>query len=164
MRPSLERVKQLVRYEPDTGLFIRLSAPGDRVDLVGKIGGGPTSDGYFRIAIDNYRVRSHRLAFFYMTGRWPKEEIDHINGDRTDNRWANLRESSSAMNKENRRNANRNSKTGFLGVRPVNGGSQFQARIGVRGKTITVGSFRTAEDAHVAYLSAKRKLHEGCAI
>lgn len=156
---SHKRLKEVLHYDPQTGLFKRIGLSGDRVDLVGKRAGGPTSDGYQRIAVDNFRRRAHTWAWLYMTGEYPKDEIDHRNGNRSDNSWTNLRASTSKMNKQNRRSANKGNKTGFLGVSlaPAN---KFKARI----DHAHLGVFDTPEEAHAAYLKAKRKLHKGCTI
>ena len=154
-----ERLLQVIHYDQNTGTFTRIGQSGKRTDLIGERAGGPTSDGYLRVAVDDRRYRAHRLAWFYMTGRWPNPEVDHRNHMRTDNRWENLREATSAINKQNRLTANCNNKTGMLGVSHAPAG-KFRARI----DHIHLGVFDTPEDAHRAYLEAKRERHEGCLI
>ena len=85
-----------------------------------------------------------------------------MNGDKVDNRWANLRDVPRRVNRQNCRAANRNSKTGFLGVTSV--GSRYQASIGHKGKTKKLGYFDTPEQAHAAYVAEKRAIHDGCTI
>jgi len=154
-----ERLKMLLRYDLENGTFTRIGQTGTRCDLIGATAGGPTSDGYWRIAVDGVRYRAHRLAWFYVTGRWPDPEVDHRNGMGTDNRWANLREATSAINKQNRRAANKNNKIGMIGVSRAPAG-KFRARINAK----HIGVFDTPEAAHDAYLKAKRQEHEGCTI
>ena len=98
-----------------------------------------------------------------MHGEWPADEVDHINGDSTDNRLCNLRSVSREVNQENIRRAKRNSKTGLLGVMHTRGG-KYRSAIRVRGVFHHLGHFDTAEQAHAAYVEAKRRLHEGCTL
>jgi hypothetical protein len=101
---------------------------------------------------------AHRLAWFYVHGVWPPVLIDHINGKRSDNRIVNLRLADWRLNMENKRRESYNS-TGLLGVKP--NGKGFAARIGSRGVEHHLGTFRTPEEAHAAYVEAKRRLHKG---
>lgn len=150
-----DRLLRALHYDPISGVFTRRVVPGSRIDLVGKDAGGPTSCGYERIAIDNRRYRAHRLAWFYMTGQWPILEIDHRNRIRTDNRWDNLREATSAINKHNRDTVSKN-KVGLLGVTQLPAGN-FRARINAE----HIGVFATREEALAAYVKEKRKRHGG---
>jgi hypothetical protein len=152
---TLERLKAVLHYDPGTGIFTRIAHVGTRCDLVGKEAGGKRKD-TVRIAVDDRRYRAHRLAWFYMTGRWPDPEVDHKNRNPLDNRWENLREATSAINKHNRGAESRN-KVGLLGVSPAPAG-KFKARIDGR----HLGVFDTPEEAHSAYLKEKRERHEGC--
>lgn len=103
----------------------------------------------------------HRVAWLIVHGAWPVGLIDHINGEKVDNRLANLREADKAINAQNRRGPAATSTVGFLGVsRQKNG--RFQARIGVGGKNVALGTFDTAEEAHAAHIAGKRRLHRGC--
>ena len=119
------------------------------------------------IRVGGARHYAHRLAWLFATGEWPKETIDHINGDRGDNRIANLRDVPRRINCENQRKARSVNRVGLLGVSRATGnrpGKPYTAFIGVRGKSVGLGYFPTAELAHEAYLAAKRRLHEGCSI
>lgn len=155
---TLERLKQVVRYEPDTGLFYWVSRPSNRIH-VGDRAGLAAPVGYWSIAIDGARYLAHRLAWLYVTGHWPKDEVDHLNGDGTDNRWSNLREAHRVLNAQNMRRAKRDNSTGYLGVREMR--SRFQANIKAGGRIQNLGTYDTPEQAHAAYLVAKRRLHEG---
>jgi hypothetical protein len=102
-----------------------------------------------------YRV--HRIAWLYMTGE-VAVEIDHINHDVTDNRWANLREVTRSQNNMNRGKHRRNA-TGFKGVTHSNPRGKFVARIQANGEVIRLGTFSSPEEAHAAYCSAAGELH-----
>jgi hypothetical protein len=103
-----------------------------------------------------------RLAWFYTTGAWPKDQIDHIDGNKSNNRFANLREATPSQNTQNQRRAMRTNKLGILGVILARG--KFRAQIWFDGKNKFLGYFATAEAAHAAYLAAKRKFHPTCTI
>ena len=154
---SQSRLKELLHYDQATGIFrwITNRKGGPRA---GDIAGKSLTNGYLRIGVDGKLYYAHRLAFFYMTGRWP-DQIDHFSGDRIDNRWCNLRESDFTMNAQNRRTANPSNRVGLLGV-TINK-KAFVAQISVGRKTIYLGSFNSAKDAHDAYIKMKRKLHAG---
>lgn len=154
------RLMEVLHYDPETGFFSRIGLCGTRIDLVGKIAGGPTSDGYMRVAVDDRRYRAHRLAWFYMNGEWPLMEIDHRDTNPKNNRWDNLREVNSSINKQNRRKSNKNSMVPFLGVSNAPCCDRFIARI----DGDHIGVFDTPEDAHAAYVKVKRERHEGCTI
>jgi len=125
---------------------------------VGDIAGSMMSHGYRRICIDNRVYLAHRLAWLYMTGEWPKHQIDHINGNKNDNRHVNLRE---ATNSENMRNTGKRSdnSSGFKGVYWNSEKMRWSAQISYNGRHKSLGTFDTAEEAHVAYRSASEKLH-----
>ena len=155
----IDSVKDLLRYDPHTGIFTWAKR---RIGTRFGVEAGCFKDGYRVIRINGKLVRAHRLAFLYMTGSWPKHHIDHINGDRSDNRWINLREVDFQTNNENQRKAKSNSKSGILGVMRHQG--RWMAQIQVDGKSKYIGMYGTPEEAHEAYLKAKRELHQGCTI
>tara|TARA_R110002020_G_scaffold472357_1_gene700266 strand:- start:6 stop:494 length:489 start_codon:yes stop_codon:yes gene_type:complete len=107
------RLKELVHYNPNTGVFTRLIPAGGV--SAGDIVGSNCGEGYLKIMVDGGRYRAHRLAWLYMTGDWPKYQIDHINGVKNDNRIDNLRDVTNAVNQ---RNTSRriNNKSGVPGV------------------------------------------------
>jgi hypothetical protein len=97
-----------------------------------------------------------------MTGEWPKGLIDHVNGVKDDNRFANLRVVDETGNSQNIRKPNRRNKSGFMGV--IFFQNKWRASITHKGKTHWLGDFKTPEEAHEAYLIAKRKLHTACTL
>jgi len=157
---TTERLKELLSYSPETGLFVWLKNRCS-VAMAGDVAGTPIN-GYLTIVIDKLPYRAHRLAWFYMTGKWPFDKIDHINGVRNDNKWVNLREADNHLNMQNIRKAI--CKVGYLGVTIGGRSKRYQARIRVDGKTVYLGTFDSPQEAHTAYVSAKRKHHPGCTI
>lgn len=157
------RVRELLLYDPLTGIFrwrVDRRAGARAGDVAGVA--AASGKGYVTITIDNITVRAHRLVWLYVTGHWPTLNIDHKNGIRSDNRLVNLREATCSANNENQRWARRDNVCGLLGVSPKRAG--FRAQIKVRGKNVYLGTYKTPEAAHEAYLSAKREYHEGCTI
>lgn len=137
----------LLDYDPETGLF-RWRAPRS-TRKTGQPAGWPRSRGYIGICIDGKTFDAHRLAVLYQTGAWPSDDIDHINGDKSDNRWQNLRPATRAQNHANK-TVRKDNKLGVKGVyRNERGG--YRASIQVKGKVIYLGSFATIEDAAKAY-------------
>jgi hypothetical protein len=156
---SAERLRELLEYSPDTGEFRWKVKSKTRWVRPGAIAGCVDHHGYRRIVVAGHRYAAHRLAWFYVHGRWPSEQIDHINGDGTDNRICNLREASHAENQQYK-GATKRSSTGLKGAyRRSKGRCGFSAAISVNGKVIRLGDFLTAEEAHAAYTEAARKYH-----
>jgi hypothetical protein len=156
-RLTAARLKELLNYDPETGVFTWASSP-HRNDLVGKQAGGVTDRGYIKIRLDGIKHRAHRLAWMYVHGHWPKDRIDHINGDTTDNRIANLREAMQHENGQNRR-VSKSSAAGLLGVCKQQN-NKWVAVICLHRKRHYLGTFATPEEAHQAYLQAKAVMHE----
>lgn len=153
---SQGRLKELLHYDPDTGVFTWKIATSNRVKP-GNIAGSKGPDGYIRIMVDSRLYLAHRLAWVYLYGVWPDKELDHINGKRSDNWRSNLREATRAENRQNSIVRPDNT-VGFLGVSPDR--SKYRAQIGVDGAIIKLGRFDTPEQAHQAYLAAKAKFHK----
>lgn len=147
--PSLERVRDLLTYEPATGLF-RWRATRGRV-MAGDIAGAMQSSGYRQIMVDGQRLLSGRLAWFYVTGSWPTHEIDHINCDRDDDRFSNLREATRSENNQNRRASGRSLIKGAFWVTRQ---QKWRASIKRNGRTMQLGMFDTAEAAGAEYARA----------
>lgn len=160
------RVRELLHYDPTTGIFTRKIRTaqrhkvGDRADFM--IVGG-NSEGYRRVSFDSERYLAHRVVWLYVHGKWPQLDIDHINGDKGDNRLENLREVDRSTNLQNLHVAKKTNRTGFLGVNLHTPG-RYVAKIQTGGKVRYIGIFDCPKEAHEAYLVEKRKLHEGCTI
>lgn len=158
---SADRLRELLHYDQSTGIFT-WAKDGARTIRAGNVAGYPKGRGYWMIHVDGRMHLSHRLAWLHVTGKWPTGQIDHINGDRGDNRIANLRDVPQSTNQQNQRRAHATSQSGVLGVSKV--GNWFKARIRENGQLKNLGKFGSAEDAHAAYLARKRQIHAGCTI
>jgi hypothetical protein len=156
------RLREVLHYDQITGLFVWKISRGGR--KAGQSTGAVNSHGYLSIGIDGGLYKAHRLAILYMTGEWPSLDVDHIDGNRTNNRFGNLREASKAVNSENRHRSRAGRPVHLMGISRHKNRRQWQAAITVRGVKTYLGLFDTADEAGAAYLAAKRKLHEGCAI
>lgn len=156
---SQQRLKELLRYDPSTGVFTWLVRSATHIH-VGDVAGGMKPDGYVQITVCGVLYRAHRLAWFWMTGEWPADKIDHKNRIRNDNQWINLRSATSSINNQNRTPGK--CLTGFQGV--TKNWNRFVAAVKVGGKRLHIGTYPTPELAHSAYLKAKRQLHPGCTI
>lgn len=168
--PSLthSRLLEVLHYEPQTGQFTWIKKPSSlsRVS-VGTTAGSVWVRGYVMLKIDNARYLAHRCAWLYMTGEWPKQLIDHIDGDTSNNRWANLREASHAVNAQNRTRSQSRLAKLPLGVshgHMTATGQSFKWQMDALGVRLSKSGFRSAENAHADYLEAKRMWHTGCTI
>lgn len=154
---TVDRFRELLSYCPHTGEFRRqVDKPHS---AAGTIAGRVDEFGYRHITIDYTRYKAHRLAWFVTHGVWPGPQVDHIDGNPANNSIANLRPVVAAENGQNRQGANKNSKSGLLGVVWHTAASKWMATISVDRKQRYLGLFPTAEQAHAAYLAAKRELH-----
>lgn len=150
-------------YNPETGVFTRKRATTNAV-RVGDVVGSKTRKGYLAIRILGTFHLAHRLAWFYVHERWPEGQIDHINGEQTDNRICNLRVVSNSTNAENKRRPRAKNTSGLLGVSWMTQAKKWRAQIAVKGNVIYLGLFEDKADAHAAYVTAKRLVHAGCTI
>lgn len=162
MELTLEYLKENLSYDVNTGVFSWIKSY--RNQHIGKTVGSFDSDGYRKIKIKRKLYRAHRLAWFYVNGVWPDGPLDHIDGVRDNNAINNLREVTFAGNSHNQRKAHKDAAHGFLGVDLNKAKGRFRARIQVNGKRVTLGGFSTAEEAHKAYVAAKRTMHGTCTI
>lgn len=156
---GVERLKDLLDYDPETGLFRwrRYRARGARAGDVA----GSLCEGYVNIQIDGVTYRGHRLAWLYVTGRAAENEIDHINGDRADNRLANLRTATRAENRQNLHGPYKSGASGVLGVTRRRNGRRkpWVAQIQEGKAKRHLGYFASVEEASAAYIAAKREIH-----
>lgn len=154
-----EEIRAMFGYDPETG---RLSWRIRRSPCmqIGATAGSPKPDGYLVVKIAGKYWSAHRLVWVHVHGEWPERHLDHINGDRADNRMANLREVTPAENAQNRHGASTRSKTGLLGVgQATRTPGKWTAKIKAGDTIKHLGSFDSPELAHAAYVEAKRALH-----
>lgn len=162
---SKAEVESVLSYSPETGEFNWLRKAGSsRADLAwngqraGRVAGCISGSGYNTIGVCGRLYQAHRLAWLCVYGRWPVGDIDHINGDRADNRISNLREATRSQNNCNRGATSANT-SGYKGVFFKKHGSRWQAQIKINGRIKHIGYFPTPEAASVAYTEAALRLH-----
>lgn len=143
-----QQLREHLHYNPDTGAFTRLVKTSNR-SVVGSVSGGYGANGYYRVSVLGRRYFAHRLAWFYMTGEWPKE-IDHINCVRDDNRFCNIRDASRRENCVNTRVKASNT-SGFKNVSFSRQKGKWMSRARIDGKRINLGLFETPEEAYEAW-------------
>lgn len=152
MTVTQERLKELLHYDPETGVFIRRTSVNNCYKA-GEIAGSVNTLGYIVLGVDRRFYKAHRLAWLYMTGDWPASQVDHINRVKNDNRWVNLRAATNAQNMQNKAKRSDNT-SGFVGVVWVPRLNKWAARITVGGRTIQLGCFDSPFAAHDARVAA----------
>lgn len=157
------RLKELLHYDQETGVFTRIVTTNNRAKA-GSVAGSKTGNGYLQVTIRWRQYSLHRLAWLYVHGTWPESDIDHINGVRTDNRIENLRDVSRSGNIQNTRKARSNSTSGVLGVTFDKSRNKWLAAITTEGKRKHIGRFESKDDAQKSYVEAKRIYHKTCTI
>jgi HNH endonuclease/AP2 domain len=158
---SFDDVASVVCYSPESGTFVWKDRESNKCftsRFSGKEAGRVNEIGYRVISINNRIYLAHRLAFLLMTGDYPKDRVDHINGDRSDNRWANLRECSHAQNLANTGLWKSNS-SGIKGVCWDKSRNKWQSKIKVNGKMLHLGRYDNKEDAARAVSEAYDKIY-----
>lgn len=148
INPTQYQIFKELKYNPYTGIFIRRST-GERACRTDK------TKGYLRVFVLGKYYKAHRLAWFYMYAEWPSNQIDHINGDKTDNRKENLRDVLQTVNMYNKYKAHKNNELNTLGV--TASGSKFVARIRHAGRLIYLGTYDTKEEAQRQYYSKRKE-------
>lgn len=160
---TADEARRLLSYDPKTGEFVWLVATAIRTK-VGAVAGRNGTNGYREISIFSKKYKAHRVAWLISHGEWPRGYVDHINGDRLDNRLANLRIASTSENLQNLRKACRNNESGYLGVSRIKLSGKWVARIRINYARIHIGTFNDPETAYAAYLAKKREIHIGCTL
>jgi hypothetical protein len=151
---TVERLREVLSYDPDTGRLkweVRISCHNS-----GEHAGCVKMDGYVYVNLDKNRMFGHRIAWALHYGAWPTHQIDHINGTRSDNRIANLREATNSLNQHNRRDMVRKN-GGLKGTSFNKKHGQWKAEIVIEKKLIRLGLFNSEAEAHAAYADAKAK-------
>lgn len=153
-----KRLKELLTYNPETGEFFNLTNRSPNAKKGGRAG-SIQLNGYKTTNLDNKKYLNHRLAWVYVSGEWPKGEIDHLDGNKVNNSINNLRDVIPQHNKQNIKRAMSHSKRGILGVSKNH--NRYMARIKLDGVPTYIGTYDTEELAHQAYVEFKRKHHPG---
>jgi len=154
-----ERLKEKLQYDPETGLFKWIVKPaGNCKD--GWFEGTKNKGGYRSICVDCKIYLAHRLAWLYMTGKWPEQVIDHRDGVTNNNRITNLRDVSLYTNQQNLQKPPITNKSGYIGVSWKAKQKQWIAQISSNGVKKYLGGYSTPEEASTVYQSAKELYHE----
>lgn len=156
---TAQRLRELLQYDASTGHFIKRGGLRE-----GKIVGCKKREGYIVISVQGKIYYAHRLAWLYVCGEWPELEIDHINGDRGDNRIHNLRHVTRRENAQNLKTLAKSNKASILpGAHLHRPGSKnpWSSSITIDGVSLYLGLFPTEQAAHEAYIRAKREYHIG---
>ena len=160
MTVTAENIREWFLYDPSTGVFTRRVRRGR--NGAGSVLSGAIKHGYLRATLQGRSYAIHRLAFLWMTGMFPIGDVDHIDGNRANNKWSNLRDVDRSTNLQNIRSAkSHNKSTGLLGAYLIPKSGRYTSRIRSGGKNIYLGVFSTADEARSAYIAAKRQLHPG---
>jgi len=150
---TIDALKSVLTYDQDTGIFYWLARSNWRASsrFAGKPAGSADRKGYLRICLFGKSYLAHHLAWFYMTGEWPKDQIDHEDLNKANNKWTNLREATNAQNKMNSP-VRRDSRSGLKGIKWHTQALKWWARISVKGKRISLGLYDCPAAAHLAYV------------
>lgn len=160
---TADRVRQVLHYNPDTGVFTWKETLSRRA-VKGKVAGVVANNGYIHIGVDEGVYLAHRLAWLYVYGVWPTKEVDHINQRKTDNRISNLREVTRAENMQNRSKVRADNSTGATGVYWCKQRDRWLVKVSINGKTVQVGRYKDFDEAVSARKEAvKQHYIEGAA-
>ena len=151
------QLKELLHYDPNTGIFTNL-VRRNRQALIGYQAGHLTLEGYVSVSISRTKYQAHRLAWFYLHGVWPKNQLDHINRIKNDNRIINLREATASENHQNI-GLQSNNTSGYKGISWRNDIGKWCVRIYLKREQNTIGYFKSLDDAVAARKQAEEQLH-----
>jgi hypothetical protein len=159
---TAEQLRALLTYIPSTGAFVWKPNPLRPKEWNTKYSGTQAGTilprGYVQVMVNSRLYLAHRLAYLWMTGSWPESEVDHRNGDGTDNAWGNLRAATSSQQKMNKR-VRSDSQSGIKGITLDRRRGLWSVRIEARGQRYWFGYFKTAEEASAARAEAAARLH-----
>lgn len=154
-----KKLNQLLYYDPLTGMFMWYERKnGCRPPTYNAVAGSPSTGGYIQIVIVGKSYKASRLAWFYMTGKWPKHEVDHIKKPVSNNAWANLREATHQQNGKNLVKG-KDSTSGYKGVSWHKGTQKWRAKITANKVDCWLGLFDTPQEAHAAYCKEALIVH-----
>lgn len=157
---TADQVRTILDYDRNTGQFRRRACAAQgkawNAQWANRAAGYIGGHGYIYICVFSQCFPAHRIAWLLVYGEWPTDQIDHINGDRKDNRISNLRLATNAQNAANSRRRAHNT-SGFKGAFFHKRRNRWMAQIGVNGRQFHLGYFDTPEAAHAAYCEAARE-------
>lgn len=147
---------EALEYDPQTGNFTRKVSAGNYP--VGSISGSLNEKGYVIVRLKNRNYKAHRLAWLYVTGEWPADEIDHVDGVKDNNAFSNLREATRTQNNANMRTPTHNT-SGFKGVSLHKVSGKWRAGISINNSQKHIGVYDTPEEAYAAYIQTAKRVH-----
>lgn len=156
--PGIGMLRTFFDLDTETGQLVWKIPACRNFRRVGKRAGGVRPDGYRKISVNGFQILEHRAVFAMHNGYWPSNEVDHVNGDRADNRPCNLREATKSENGANKRTVGPWAMKGISRSR-----SRWRATLRKDGKFYHIGVFDTPEAAHAAYVEAAKAHHGGYA-
>lgn len=148
---------RILAYNPDTGIFTWVVSPRGGTARKGSVAGCLKSNGYICIRVRGDKYQAHRLAWFYVTGEWPPDQVDHIDRNKSNNAFVNLRP---VTNKQNHENVaiRATNKSGHRGVNWHKASGKWNARVCHHGVRIELGVFDSLDDAALAAKNARALL------
>jgi hypothetical protein len=155
---TIERIRELFDCDADVGRITWKQRPSNRVRVGDEAGTATNSYGYRVVGVDGKVLIASRVIWAHVKGEWPTFDIDHINGNRSDNRIANLRQATRSENQCNRRKQANNS-SGFKGVYFERRLCKWRARIMRGGKSVCLGLYESASEASDAYERGAKAMH-----
>jgi len=150
-----DRLKEILKYYPESGNFIRILSCAPNAQA-GQLAGYTDARGYRVVGIDGSSYKLHRIAFLYMNGEMPPSGVDHIDGDKENNSWSNLRLATQQENSRNKKIYKRNT-SGVNGVSWCKRSEKWVASIRVSGKTKHIGYYSSLDDAAAQRGLAEKK-------
>lgn len=150
---TVEQLNARLDYNRETGVFTWKKGNGR--SKPGSVAGQISSWGYVRISLHNKKYSAHHLSWLMVYGEWPSMQIDHIDGNKTNNAIGNLRLVTPSLNQLCNNKPRSNNKTGYVGVSKTSGG--YKAQIKINGEGRYLGEFTTAELAHAAYMTERNR-------
>ena len=151
---KVERIRELFDYNPLDG-HLRWKVPRQKVNKGDVAGYVSSSDGYRYVCFDYNELLAHRIIWVLVTGDWPRCQIDHVDRNRANNVWANLREATNSQNTRNAGVQRNNKSTNYRGIDIYRG--KYRVRIRANGKDILVGKFTSLQEAKAARVEAEKK-------
>ena len=155
---TADRLREALDYDPSSGAFRWRESRSGIVGGAGSVAGAPDGQGYRQIGIDGRLYREHRLAWMWVTGSWPADDLDHINGDRSDNRIENIRPATRSQNNANGRRPKDNT-SGHKGVSFDKKRQRWHAYVSKNYKRCHVGYFETLDEARLARAAAAERFY-----